>query len=136
MQTTTAEQQQATAESAAKSMEDARKARAEQAGREKTARDELTAQAGKVMATSRPTPSQEENDLLAVGAMLPDDIEHIDQPEMPPLHEQRAMIEKARGEAPGSRPQAARSPSPPPRTPSAASVHEPPHRTTSSGSSG
>jgi hypothetical protein len=63
--------------------------------RRAAAQRELTEQAEHVMATSKPTPTQEENDLIAVGAIGPMDIAHVDQPEMPPLHEQQATLDEA-----------------------------------------
>jgi hypothetical protein len=56
---------------------------------------ELAAKAEEVMATSQPTPTQDENDLLKVGAMNPLDIEERDAPEMPPLHDQRRQVAEA-----------------------------------------
>jgi hypothetical protein len=56
---------------------------------------DLNAEAERVMSESRPTPTQEEADKLKTGEMKPTDIEHVDQPTMPPLHEQQAKVAEA-----------------------------------------
>lgn len=67
------------------------------------ARAALTAQQLKVTEQSQPTPTQEENDLLRLGLMHPDDKANPDNPEMPPVEVQRALLEKAQP-APSNRP--------------------------------
>ena len=47
------------------------------------------AKAAEVMEKSKPTPTQEENDRAKLGTMHPDEREVPDNPEMPPLEEQR-----------------------------------------------
>jgi hypothetical protein len=58
-------------------------------------RAELTEQTLKVTSQSQPTPTQEENDLLRLGLMHPDEKVNPDNPEMPSLAVQQAMVEKA-----------------------------------------
>jgi hypothetical protein len=67
----------------------------EQLKKEADARRELSAEADRVMAESRPTPTQEENDLAKLGALHPDDKEDPDNPEMPEVWEQQARIAEA-----------------------------------------
>jgi hypothetical protein len=66
-------------------------------------RAELTEQTLKVTSQSQPTPTQEENDLLRLGLMHPDEKATPDNPEMPSLAVQQAMLEKAQP-APSQRP--------------------------------
>lgn len=66
-------------------------------------RAELTEQTLKVTDQSQPTPTQEENDLLRLGLMHPDEKASPDNPEMPSLAAQQALIEKAQP-APSNRP--------------------------------
>jgi len=68
-------------------------------------RAELTEQTLKVTEQSQPTPTQEENDLLRLGLMHPDEKASPDNPEMPSLAAQQALIEKAQP-APSQRPPA------------------------------
>jgi hypothetical protein len=85
------------AEDARKADADRRHAAREQVTRETAVHRELRAQAEMVMATSKPTPTQEECDLLRVGALHPDDVQQIDQPEMPHPEQQRAKLAEAAG---------------------------------------
>lgn len=62
------------------------------AERHAEARRPLVEQAERVMSESRPTPTQEENDLIKTGAMHPDDKEAPDGPTMPPLGVQHAHM--------------------------------------------
>lgn len=66
-----------------------------QAERHAEARRPLVEQAERVMNESRPTPTQEENDLIKTGALHPDDKEEPDSPTMPPLHVQHAHMAEA-----------------------------------------
>jgi hypothetical protein len=59
-------------------------------------RARLSAEAQAVMDNSRPTPSQAEVDAIKKGEMDHDDKEEVDNPTMPPLHEQHARIAAAR----------------------------------------
>jgi len=59
-------------------------------------RARLNAEAQRVMDESRPTPSQAEVDAIVKGEMGHDDKEDVDNPSMPPLHEQHARIASAR----------------------------------------
>jgi hypothetical protein len=67
------------------------------------ARAALTTQTLEVTSQSQPTPTQEENDLLKLGLMHPDDKANPDNPEMPPLAVQQALLAKAQP-APSQRP--------------------------------
>ena len=71
----------------------------EQYEADKQARATLTEQTLKVTAESTPTPTQEENDLLRLGLMHPDDKAAPDNPVMPQLAVQQAMVEKAVADA-------------------------------------
>jgi hypothetical protein len=51
--------------------------------------EENNKQAAEVMEKSTPWPTQEVADKAKLGLIGPDDVEAPDQPEMPPLHEQR-----------------------------------------------
>ena len=59
------------------------------------ARAELTAKSLEVSDKSQPTPTQEENDLLKLGLMNPDDKANPDNPTMPPLGVQQEMLQRA-----------------------------------------
>jgi hypothetical protein len=96
---TTQHDQGAAAEAAARDKENRQKA-GEEVKRQKAARDELTLKAEQVMATSTPTPTQEENDMTRVGAMHPDDKKPGEAPTMPPLHEQQQHVAGAGGDQP------------------------------------
>jgi len=61
---------------------------------DKEARAKLT-QATLLASQNTPTPTQEENDLLKLGLMHPDDKASPDVQEMPPLDEQQAMVDAA-----------------------------------------
>jgi hypothetical protein len=69
----------------------------QQARNEAAERARLSAEAQAVMDSSRPTPSQAEVDAIKRGEMDHDDKEEVDNPSMPPLAEQHARIEAARG---------------------------------------
>lgn len=101
---------------------------------DQAARAQLTEQTLAVTAQSQPTPTQEENDLLKLGLMHPDDKANPDVPVMPPLAVQQAALEKAQP-APSQRPPAPQggSASPPPAAP-AHPIHEPAAHTASSAS--
>ena len=75
----------------------------EQYRADQQARAALTAQQLKVTEQSQPTPTQEENDLLRLGLMHPDDKANPDNPEMPSLAAQQALLQKAQP-APSNRP--------------------------------
>lgn len=70
-------------------------------------RAKLSAEAQAVMDNSRPTPSQAEVDAIVRGEMQHDDKENVDNPSMPPLHEQHARIADARRGGPRQRRRAA-----------------------------
>lgn len=55
----------------------------------------MVEQAERVMNESRPTPTQEENDLIKTGAMHVDDKEEPDGPTMPPIAVQHAHMAEA-----------------------------------------
>jgi len=59
-------------------------------------RARLSAEMERVMNESRPTPSQAEVDAIKLGEMDHDDKEVMDNPSMPPLHEQHTRIANAR----------------------------------------
>ena len=59
-------------------------------------RARLSAEMERVMNESRPTPNQAEVDAIKKGEMDHDDKEVVDNPSMPPLHEQHARIANAR----------------------------------------
>jgi hypothetical protein len=67
------------------------------------ARAQLTEQTLKVTSESQPTPTQEENDLLRLGLMHPDEKASPDNPEMPSLEVQQALLQRAQP-APANRP--------------------------------
>lgn len=55
----------------------------------------LSAEAQYVMDNSQPIPTQAENDALRTGQMQPDDISDPDNPEMPSIPAQQALVEMA-----------------------------------------
>lgn len=71
----------------------------EQYEADKQARATLTEQTLKVTGGSTPTPTQEENDLLRLGLMHPDEKADPDNPVMPQLAVQQAVVEKAVADA-------------------------------------
>src|SRR4051812_5736451 len=79
---------------------------------EAEARQSLYEEAERVMATSKPTPTQRENDLYKVGAMHPDDKEDPVNPEMPSVADQQKRIAAA-----GSSSQMSPQPQPQPPAP-------------------
>lgn len=93
--------QEAQRQSTQKAEEAAAKRRqtaAEDLKKDNDRRAELNKKQDEVMANSRPTPTQEESDLARLGLLHPDDKTPTGNPEMPPLAEQRAEIDKAEQE--------------------------------------
>ncbi len=70
----------------------------DKAAREAAVRADLNAEAEHVMHNSTPTPTQEEMDAIVMGKRTT--VKAQNNPEMPPLHEQRARIAEAQGEQP------------------------------------
>jgi hypothetical protein len=65
----------------------------------KSRRAELTAMSLQVSESQQPTPTQEENDLAALGLLDPDDKAVPAAPEMPPLGMQQAYLANVPGAA-------------------------------------
>lgn len=65
----------------------------------KTRQAEITAMSLEVSESQQPTPTQEENDLLALGLMHPDDKAVAAAPEMPPVGAQQAYLANVPGAA-------------------------------------
>lgn len=83
--------QQAAAESAKQAREEARQKITEAEDKRRAKQEENNAKAAEVMETSVPFPSQEQNDQARLGILNIDELEAPEQPEMPPLHEQRKV---------------------------------------------
>jgi hypothetical protein len=84
------------------------------------ARAKLTEQTLLVTSQSQPTPTQEENDLLALGLMHVDEKVNPDSPEMPPLHQQQGYLQQVMASAAAGEP--------PPEVPAAMSARRGPGR--------
>lgn len=78
--------------------------------------DPLSAMSDYVMSNSQPTPTQEEMNKVTQG--IPVEIAPDNSPQMPPLHEQYAMLENPPG-TPAPSAAAAPAPAPPPQRPAA-----------------
>ena len=89
-----AEAQRQSAAKAAEAATQRRKNAAEDLKKDNDRRAELNKKQAEVMENSRPTPTQEETDLARLGLLHPDDKSATGNPEMPPVAEQRAEIDK------------------------------------------
>lgn len=67
---------------------------------QKARQAEITAMSLQVSESQQPTPTQEENDLAALGLMHPDDKVAVTAPEMPPVGAQQAYLSGADAAAP------------------------------------
>lgn len=85
-------QQQADAD---KAREQSRDELNKREGERRKQQDENNKKAAEVMEKSTPFPSQEQLDQAKLGTLKSDDLQAPDQPEMPPLHEQRRERDEA-----------------------------------------